>query len=118
MKTVILVKRVYEEAEELDGVRILVDRLWPRGVKKEAAAIDDWAKELAPTDELRKWFAHDPAKWQAFEKKYTAELSKNKMLEEFITNHKKGKKITLLYAAKDQDHNNAQVLKKYLADKL
>jgi uncharacterized protein YeaO (DUF488 family) len=114
MKTKLSIKRVYEETSKTDGYRVLVDRLWPRGLKKEDAAIDEWAKDLAPTQELRKWFGHDPEKWKAFQKKYKAELKKNEAVKAFITEHKSKKHITLLYGAKDEEHNQAIVLKDFL----
>lgn len=114
MKTKLSIKRVYEEASKADGCRVLVDRLWPRGLKKEDAAVDEWAKGLAPTQELRKWFGHDPEKWKEFQKKYKAELKKNEAVKTFITDHKSEKHITLLYGAKDEEHNQATVLKDFL----
>ena len=108
MKTAI--KRVYDPALKTDGQRILIDRLWPRGLSKENAAIDIWLKEIAPSTELRKWFAHDPAKMQEFSRRYILELEQNPAplneLKQFI---KKGK-VTLLYAAKNAECNHAVVL--------
>lgn len=113
MKKSIKIKRVYDKYSTQDGPRILIDRLWPRGIKKEEAKIDLWIKEIAPSDDLRKWFAHDPEKWDEFKSKYEAELNNKKDLCNSIVN--KGKvNITLIYAAKDQEHNNAVVLKEYL----
>ncbi|HMH22027.1 MAG TPA: DUF488 family protein [Puia sp.] len=117
MKPVIKIKRVYEKAAKSDGVRILVDRLWPRGLTKEAAAIDAWEKELAPTTELREWFGHDPAVWPEFQKKYQAELKKNEAVDPFIEGHEDVKLITLVYGAKDEAHTHALVLQKYLTEK-
>jgi len=114
MKTQLNIKRVYEEASSKDGFRVLVDRLWPRGLKKEDAAIDEWAKDLAPTSELRKWFGHDPERWTDFQKKYKTELKKNEAVASFIADHKGKKHITLLYGAKDAEHNQAIVLKEFL----
>jgi uncharacterized protein YeaO (DUF488 family) len=112
----IYLKRVYEPASAGDGFRILVDRLWPRGLSKDKASIDYWAKDIAPSDALRKWFAHDPAKWAIFQRRYIAELKRSeaalKELQKIL--HTK-KAITLLYAAKDQQHNQAIVLKKMLS---
>lgn len=112
------IKRVYEQADEEDGFRVLVDRLWPRGVSKLKAKLDLWLKEIAPSSELRIWFSHDPAKWAEFEKRYRAELQHNpdavKTLLQAMREHKK---VTLLFGAKDTDHNEAVVLKKYLAKK-
>ncbi len=113
MKRDIKIKRVYDRYSPNDGTRILIDRLWPRGIKKEEAKIDLWIKDIAPSDDLRKWFAHDPKKWNEFKKKYSAELKKKKDLCNEIVN--KGKaNISLIYAAKDEEHNNAAVLKEYL----
>ena len=110
----IRIKRVYEAVQEGDGVRILVDRLWPRGISKEKAAIDKWMKEIAPSNKLRKWFNHDPKKWQQFKEKYQKELeSKTDLIEELRTPSKKGT-LTFLYAAKDELHNQALVLKEFL----
>ena len=113
MKKIIKKKRIYEEYNKNDGTRILVDRLWPRGMKKEDAKIDLWMKEIAPSNDLRKWYAHDPGKWEGFKKKYIAELTRKKDLCEEIIGRGK-KTITLLYAAKDEEHNNAVALKEYL----
>lgn len=111
----ITIKRIYEKPLEADGYRILIDRLWPRGVSKENAKIDLWLKEIAPGDELRKWFSHDREKWNDFKKKYKLELRDNlesvKIIKEI---EEKEKTITLLYAAKDEEHNNAIVLKEFL----
>ena len=106
----IRIKRIYEPVETKDGARILIDRLWPRGIKKENAHIDHWMKPVAPSTELRKWFAHDPVKWESFQKKYKEELKKTGALDELISNIKKYKTVTLLYAARDEQHNHAVVL--------
>ena len=106
-------KRVYEDYEAGDGVRILVDRIWPRGIKKESVKIDLWMKEIAPSGELRKWFAHDPAKWNDFKKKYFTELKVNKELCEELKGKAKNT-LTLLYSAKDVEHNQASALKEFL----
>jgi uncharacterized protein YeaO (DUF488 family) len=107
----IKLKRVYDKPAKDDGWRVLVDRLWPRGMTKEAAHLDAWMKDVAPTDALRKWFGHDPERWSAFQKKYRAELSKKK---EFLAELKKMSKehdtLTLLFGAKDEEHNEAIVL--------
>lgn len=111
----IKLKRIYEKAEKNDGYRILVDRLWPRGILKEKARIDLWFKEIAPSDYLRKWFGHDPKKWPAFQKKYKSEIMANKdAFDKLKTIVKKRKNITLLYAAKDKEHNNAIVINNLL----
>ena len=114
MEPVIQIKRAYEKPLKKDGFRILVDRLWPRGIKKEDAVLDEWAKDLAPSATLRKWFGHDPDLWAPFQKKYKAELRKNKIMDEFIRQHQDKKKITLIYGAKDTAHNHAIVLQEYL----
>ncbi|MGI0018477.1 MAG: DUF488 domain-containing protein [Nitrosotalea sp.] len=107
----IKIKRVYEEYSLDDGFRILIDRLWPRGVSKTNAHVDLWLKEIAPTDQLRKWFSHDPKKWESFKKKYVDELKENKSPLDKIKNLKKEHKlITLVFSAKDEQHNNAVVL--------
>lgn len=104
-------KRIYEKYSSDDGFRILIDRLWPRGVSKANAHVDLWFKEIAPTDQLRKWFSHDPKKWKSFEKKYIDELKENKPSLDKIKNLKKEHKmITLVFSAKDEQHNNAVVL--------
>ena len=107
-------KRIYEEKQSGDGTRILVDRMWPRGISKDKAGIDKWEKELAPSGELRKWFAHDPGKWNEFKKRYTQELKKNYELLKELKSLAEKDQITLIYAAKDQEHNNAVALKEYL----
>jgi len=104
------IKRVYEKPEKEDGFRILVDRLWPRGLTKEKAKVDLWLKEIAPSTELRKWFAHDPEKWEEFKKRYLSELKKNKEPVAQLKEKMKEGNVTLIYAAKDETHNEAQVL--------
>ncbi len=109
-------KRVYDLPEKSDGMRVLVDRLWPRGVKKEDAEFDLWLKDIAPSAELRKWFAHDPSKWQEFRTRYKKELKdKPGMIEDLKKAARKGT-VTLLFAAKDADRNNAVVLKEMLEE--
>jgi DNA-3-methyladenine glycosylase len=108
-------KRIYEPAADSDGFRILVDRLWPRGMKKEAAHIDLWLKEVAPSAELRKWFNHEPEKFEQFVEKYHAELKRAAAFEELATLAKEHKILTLLFGAKDEQHNQAVVLKQFLA---
>jgi uncharacterized protein YeaO (DUF488 family) len=111
-------KRIYEPGSRDDGFRIFVDRLWPRGLKKSEAGVDLWLREIAPTTELRKWFNHDPQRWTEFVADYNFQLKKNeKVANELIDLIKIHKKVSLLYAAKDEEHNNALVLKRYL-DKL
>jgi uncharacterized protein YeaO (DUF488 family) len=104
------IKRVYEKPEKEDGFRILVDRLWPRGLTKEKAKVDLWLKEIAPSTELRKWFAHDREKWEEFKKRYLSELKKNKEPVAQLKEKIKEGNVTLIYAAKDETHNEAQVL--------
>ena len=107
-------KRVYEKPRKADGTRILVDRLWPRGVSKQAARVDKWLKEIAPSDELRKWFAHDPRKWLQFKSRYKKELEgKRDLIDELREISKRGA-LTLVYSAKDEAHNQAAVLKEIL----
>ena len=108
------IKRVYEKSDSDDGTRILVDRLWPRGLTKEKAHVDVWLKEIAPTTELRKWFNHDPEKWNGFIKKYTKELQENKEQVATIKEYLKKGKVTLIYGAKDELHNEALVLKDFI----
>jgi len=114
----IKVKRIYQKPAKEDGWRVLVDHLWPRGMKKEAAHIDLWMKEVAPGDALRKWFGHEPRKWVEFQKKYRAELKKKKDL---ISNLKKMERehrtLTLLFGAKDESHNQAVLLAEVLKSK-
>lgn len=115
MKT-IRIKRIYEDPSKNDGHRILVDRIWPRGVSKEDAQLDDWPKDIAPSDELRKWFDHDPDKFDEFDKKYRKELKDKKEELDKIRKKAKDKTVTLLYGAKDKEHNQAVVLRKVLQD--
>ena len=109
----IFLKRAYEPPATTDGTRILVDRLWPRGVTKAKAGIDLWLKEVAPSTELRKWFGHDPEKWPEFQTKYRAELKDNPALPELRKLCRDGD-VTLVYAAKDESHNDAVVLRQLL----
>ena len=112
---VIRIKRIYEAATEEDCFRILIDRLWPRGIRKETAKIDMWLKELAPSNELRKWFSHDPKKWGEFQKKYAEELApRQAQLKEIRRIEKEKGTVTLLYSARDEEHNNAVALKEIL----
>ena len=103
------IKRIYEPAAPEDGQRILVDRLWPRGVAKAEAHIDLWLKDVAPSADLRRWFGHKPERWAEFQKRYLAELAGNPALEE-LRRLARGKPTTLLYGAKDEIHNQARVL--------
>lgn len=110
----ISVKRVYDPPASEDGARILVDRLWPRGLSKQKAAIDFWAKDLAPTSDLRKWFNHNAAKWDEFKKKYRAELQERSEAMQELLKHYGDRPLTLLYAAKDRERNHALVLREVL----
>ena len=113
----IKIKRVYEPAEKKDGYRVLVDRLWPRAVKKEEAAIDLWLKAIAPSAELRKWFNHEEDKWESFRKKYYQELKQNETVKEMRQVLKQHATTTLVYGAKNEDYNHAIVLAEYLRGK-
>lgn len=104
-------KRAYDRPEKDDGTRVLVDRLWPRGVTKSGAAIDLWLKEVGPSTALRQWFAHDPNKWAEFRKRYRAELAHSKALEELYQVVKQNQRTTFVFAARDIEHNNAVVLR-------
>ena len=113
----IRIKRVYEEPDASDGMRILVDRLWPRGLTKEKASVDLWLKDVAPSTELRKWFAHDPARWAEFRSRYLEELKRNKEQLSLLRQEAAKGTVTLVYGAKDQQHNEAVVLQKLLTTK-
>ena len=106
----IAIKRAYEQPSPDDGFRILVDRLWPRGLSKKDAHIDLWLKDIAPSAELRKWFAHDPAKWAEFQRRYRAELKRKQQLLDTIKAQARKTRVTLIYGAKDEEHNDAVVL--------
>ena len=110
----IKVKRVYDPPEASDGSRFLVDRLWPRGLKKETLQLDAWLKDAAPGNDLRRWFNHDPAKWSEFRRRYFAELDKNPDALQPIRDAAKKGDVTLLFATRDLEHNNAVALKAYL----
>ncbi|MDQ6901514.1 MAG: DUF488 domain-containing protein [Bacteroidota bacterium] len=112
------IKRVYEPSESNDGFRILVDRLWPRGMNKEKAHIDIWLKEIAPSNDLRKWFNHEPGKWKEFVEKYHEELRRSEPVNEIMKLIKKHKIVTLLYAASDTKKNNALALQGFLQNKI
>jgi uncharacterized protein YeaO (DUF488 family) len=114
----IQIKRVYDLPAEEDGLRFLVERLWPRGKKKEALPMAAWCKEVAPSNELRRWFSHDPAKWKEFQRRYRAELAANRTACQPLLDAAEQSDITLLYSAHDLEHNNAIVLKSYLEGKL
>lgn len=113
----IKLKRVYEPPSKEDGVRFLVERLWPRGIKKTDLKMDAWLKEVAPSTALRMWFAHDPAKWKYFQERYIAELEANPEALEPLVHAMRHGTITLLYSSKDGEHNNAICLKSYLENK-
>jgi uncharacterized protein YeaO (DUF488 family) len=110
----IKVKRVYEKPSRTDGLRVLVDRLWPRGLSKERAAVKLWLKDLAPSTELRKWFGHDPEKWKQFKARYRKELGERKEALKVLKQKSKERTVTLLYGARDEEHNEALVLKTIL----
>jgi len=110
----IQLKRVYEPAVKEDGFRILVERLWPRGMSKQRAGVDLWLKEIAPSPELRSWYAHDVEKWAEFQKRYRAELRENLAVKELKSILGEHKVVTFVYAAHDEEHNSALVLKEFL----
>lgn len=114
------VRRVYEPADPTDGLRVLVDRLWPRGLRREASRVDLWARPLAPSDGLRRWFGHHPARWEEFRRRYREELARppaRDLLEELVERARRGT-VTLLFAARDEQHNNAVVLAEVLRERL
>ncbi len=110
----IQVKRVYDPSAKSDGARFLVERLWPRGVKKEKLQLDAWLKEAAPSTELRKWFNHDPARWEEFQRRYRAELDQHREAWQPILEAAKAGDVTLLFSSHDATHNNVVALKAYL----
>jgi uncharacterized protein YeaO (DUF488 family) len=118
IKVMIQVKRVYDTPAKSDGRRFLVDRLWPRGVKKEALQLEGWLKEAAPSNELRRWFKHDPVKWKEFQKRYRVELAKNPQVWEPLLEATGNGALTLLFSAHDAEHNNAVVLRDFLLERL
>ncbi len=111
---ILKIKRVYEQPDKNDGRRILVDRLWPRGLTKEKAKVDLWLKDIAPSTELRKWFGHDPKKWRSFRGRYQTELKHRGDQLKLIKSKTKAGTVTLVYGARDQAHNEAVVLKQFL----
>ena len=111
-------KRVYEAEASDDGVRYLIERLWPRGVKKESLHLDAWLKDAAPSTELRKWFSHDPAKWAEFRRRYFAELDRDPEAWSPIRDAARKGTVTLLYSSHDEEHNNAVALRDYVERKL
>lgn len=110
-------KRAYEKPAKDDGFRVLVERLWPRGVTKQKAALDEWLKDVAPSPELRKWFGHEPAKWEEFRRRYRDELKQHADQVKELTQRGQKGDVTLVYGAKDQEHNAAVVLKEVLEGK-
>jgi uncharacterized protein YeaO (DUF488 family) len=111
----IKLKRVYEVASKDDGFRILVDRLWPRGVEKKKAKVDLWLRDVGPSDELRNWFSHDPKKWEEFRKRYETELkTKTELIQKIKQAEWENGTVTLLYSARDQEYNQAVALKTFL----
>ena len=110
----IRLKRAYEPASSVDGKRILVERLWPRGVTKARAALDDWPKDLAPSPALRQWFAHDPARWKGFKRRYWKELAKKPEAVDWLRRKSRRGTVTLVYSARDERHNGAVALKAFL----
>ncbi len=110
----IKLKRVYEKPARSDGIRVLVERLWPRGLRKEDVHIDQWMKEIAPSTELRKWFGHDPARWEEFEHRYTTELREHSEELARLRRLARGAILTLVYTARDETHNSAVVLVRVL----
>jgi uncharacterized protein YeaO (DUF488 family) len=110
----IKLKRAYEEVSKSDGLRILVERLWPRGLTNERAAIDLWLKDVAPKPELRKWFGHDPARWEQFQKRYWKELEEKEDDIRLLKEKGRHGTVTLIYAARDTEHNGALALKQFL----
>jgi uncharacterized protein YeaO (DUF488 family) len=111
------VKRIYEPAARSDGFRVLVDRLWPRGIAKERAALDLWMKEIAPSTVLRRWFGHDPKRWRQFKARYRAELHEHAAELAQLRSHARRGTVTLLFGARDTEHNEAVVLKDILVQK-
>lgn len=114
----IRIKRVYDEPSEMDGCRVLVDRLWPRGVKRAALRLDTWLKEVAPSNELRRWFGHDPARWPEFQRRYRLELEARPESWAPLLEQARHGTVTLLYSAHDAEHNNAAALRDFLNAKL
>jgi uncharacterized protein YeaO (DUF488 family) len=112
------IKRAYDPPDESDGIRILVDRVWPRGITKEKLQADHWLRDIAPSTELRKWFGHDPAKWGEFRRRYEEELAQKSDLLGQIMEQLKHSQVTLVYGAKDEEHNQAVVLQEVLTSRL
>ena len=110
----IYLKRAYEKPDTQDGFRVLVERLWPRGLKKEMAALDLWLQDIAPSPELRRWFGHDPAKWEEFCRRYWTELAARRAAVELLRKKLRDGQVTLVYGSRDQEHNAAVALKMFL----
>lgn len=117
MSTRVWLRRAYETPTHNDGRRVLIDRMWPRGIAKTDADIDDWLRELAPSDELRRWFGHDPERWTEFEQRYRAELDDHDELVERLVDWTRRGRVTLVFAARDEVHNNAVVLRKVVEER-
>jgi uncharacterized protein YeaO (DUF488 family) len=115
---VIKIKRVYENAGPADGTRVLVERLWPRGMRKEELALNSWIKDVAPSTDLRRWFSHDPAKWEEFRRRYFAELDAHVTAWQPLLEAARKGNLTLLYSSRDTEHNNAVALTEYLKERL
>jgi uncharacterized protein YeaO (DUF488 family) len=111
---VIKIKRVYDEADRSDGTRFLIERLWPRGVRKDSLPLDGWLKDAGPSTALRKWFSHDPAKWDEFRRRYFTELEANSLAWHPITEAARRGTVTLIYSSHDTEHNNAVALQEFL----
>lgn len=114
-RPMVKIKRIYDPASPDDGKRIYIDRLWPRGMKKEEVKIDEWLKEISPSGTLRKWFGHDPSKYEEFKRRYMKELEKHSEILERIKKEAKKEPVTLLFSAKDVEHNNATVMEELLS---
>jgi len=110
------IKRVYDAAQQSDGYRVLIDRVWPRGLSKERANVDEWARELAPSTELRRWFAHEPSRFQEFRARYRAELDRQRGRVQELRRRAEAGPLTILYGARDREHNNAVVLAELLRE--
>jgi uncharacterized protein YeaO (DUF488 family) len=116
--TQIDLKRIYQPYAKSDGMRVLVDRLWPRGMSKEKARLDFWAKEIAPSDELRKWYGHQPNRWPEFQKRYYAELNAQPDVVNDLVERIKGQHVTFLYSSKEEELNNAVALREYILQRI
>jgi uncharacterized protein YeaO (DUF488 family) len=112
------IKRVYEDARSGDGTRFLVERLWPRGIKKDGLKMKAWLKDVAPSQDLRKWYAHDTAKWEEFRQRYRAELENNPTTWSPLLEAAQKGNVTLIYSARDAEHNSALVLKEFLEERM